>query len=885
MSENENSLSGELPVSERVNPASSGALNPRELSSGRVLVVDDEADMEPMFRQIFRNELKKQELHFTFVLNGEAALEVLEENSDYHLVLSDIYMPQMDGHHLLLEVTRRYPLLRVVMVTAYGDMENIRKAMNGGAFDFISKPIQIDDLKTTVIRTINHVRDLRELHQVRQEREQERQRVFAKLQRLDKMKDDFLASTSHELRTPLNGIIGIVESLLAKAAGPLSEELGGQLKLVLQSGRRLARLVDEILDFARIRGSAFQLARGGVSMREVANHVVQLCLPLARQKQLKIINTIADDFPMVYGDENRLHQVCFNLVDNAIKYSSHGRVEVQGEVNGDWATVKVSDMGPGMTRETLNSAFEAFQRADTSAASQVEGMGLGLSIARTLIEKHGGRLSVQSEVHKGSVFSFTLPLYKEGQNHSQRKAQLTANDFPDEGFAEDTGSWEVTRVESGPLELQPPGLVDESPEARVLRRILVVEDDPINLQVLVNQLKGYKIVPVTNGSAALDILFENPDHFDLVLLDVMMHPISGYEVCRRVRKQLSPHDLPILLLTAKDQVSDLVKGFEAGANDYITKPFSMEELLARVNTHIRLQDVTRELRSTRNSALAHARAVGKADFATSVIHNLGNILSNIKVSCSQASMKLAQSKLPGLYRAADLLEDNATSISQFLAEDPKGKMLPEYLIRLARLVKKENETLVREIESMQTKILMMEGTIESQLHYAKVSKKRINAHLRELTGESLAALSETIERNQIEVRKIFESEGPVRVHRAVLIQVLVNLLKNAVEAMSRSQQRELTVRVYKNGFGGVVCEITDTGEGITELEKLFHQGYSTKQGGHGFGLHFCRQAIENMGAKLEVESEGEGKGATFRLTFAEPAQVIDPGEVAGPSRQ
>jgi CheY-like chemotaxis protein len=247
----------------------------------KILVVDDESDLEILFRQMFRREIRKSEMSFAFVHNGQQALDKLALENDFDMVLSDIRMPQMDGLTLLAKLNKEYPTLKAVMVTAYGDMENIRRAMNGGAFDFISKPIQYHE--ATIEKTLNHVKELKELHRAREERIQAQARLVTELRKLDKMKDEFLANTSHELRTPLNGIIGIVESLLAEAA---SDKARANLELVLQSGKRLAHLVNEILDFAKLKNDGYSLRREPLRLDRTIRAVLQLSEPLAREKNL-----------------------------------------------------------------------------------------------------------------------------------------------------------------------------------------------------------------------------------------------------------------------------------------------------------------------------------------------------------------------------------------------------------------------------------------------------------------------------------------------------------------------------------------------------------------------------------------------------------------------
>lgn len=884
-----------------------------EVMPARILVVDDESDLEILFRQMFRREIRKKELSFVFVHNGRQALDRLEEDDAFDMVLSDIRMPQMDGLTLLSRLNKKYPILKAVMVTAYGDMENIRKAMNGGAFDFISKPIQYQDLKTTIQKTLAHVRELKELKRAREERERAQARLVAELRKLDQMKDEFLANTSHELRTPLNGIIGIVEALMGGTAGDMSDRAMQNLDLVLQSGRRLANLVNDILDFAKLKKENLVLNHEFLQLRPLVDMAFRIALPMASGKGIDLENNIAENLPRIYGDPDRIQQILVNLVGNAVKFTQEGGVKARAELEGDYLRVSIEDTGIGIPPDKQERIFEAFSQGGESSTRGFDGTGLGLSITRKLVHLHGGSLSVDSSEGVGSTFSFLLPLNQEAAKVKEpppRKVVSLDSD-PFEGVAQETKPTPAA-VEKQP-ELAP---VAETPAARapapqpvpepaasptapsgqpMLRQdqtdsegmrpamprgkpvrevdkkkdqyhIMVVDDNPINIQVLVNHLQDYRISTATSGQQALDQLMPDDADFDLVLLDVMMPGMNGYEVCRKLREAYNPNELPVLLLTAKNQTKDLITGLEAGANDYITKPFAMKELMARVRTHLQLADLTRELKEAQIIALEHARSAGKAEFATSVLHNVGNILSSIKVSCTQVTMKLDQSKISGFFMATKMLEDNLADIENFLTGDPKGKRLPRYFVELAEKLRQENELINRELENMRKRIFLMEETIETQQYYAKDGGDVGPVVLENLVDESLAVQSEVLRKHRIQLDKRIEYDGTVMAHQSVLIQILVNLIKNAIEAMQGADSRVLSIHLYSDEHE-VICRIADTGVGIEDLTRLFQHGFSTKADGHGFGLHYCLNAMEGMGGTLTAESEGKGQGAAFTLRF------------------
>ena len=407
---------------------------------------------------------------------------------------------------------------------------------------------------------------------------QSQERMVERLKKLDRLKDEFIANISHELRTPLNGIIGISESMLDGATGEISREQKYNLSLVISSGRRLFHLVNDLIDFSQLKHKEIQLHLKPVWMREIVEVVLKLSKPLVGQKDLKLINSVPEDAPPVMADEDRIQQILHNLISNAIKFTPAGKVEITAHVTRQHLEITVSDTGPGIHEAWHERIFESFEQADGSATREHGGSGLGLAITRQLVELHGGRIRVDSAPGRGSHFHFLLPLAEDIQPQEVRVPRIRL--FPSTGELEEVK--ELVR-QTRPLA--------ELPSEEAPFRILIVDDEPVNLQVLVNMLalQRYSVTKANSGKEALDAI-ENQT-FDLILLDVMMPKMSGYEVCEAVRKQYPANSLPIVFLTAKNQVADLVQGFETGANDYLTKPVAKNELLARIKTHIHLSKI------------------------------------------------------------------------------------------------------------------------------------------------------------------------------------------------------------------------------------------------------------------------------------------------------
>ncbi len=399
---------------------------------------------------------------------------------------------------------------------------------------------------------------------------QERQ-INEQLRRVDALKDQFLANTSHELRTPLQGIIGLSESLLDRENAPEKQE---DLSMIISSGKRLANLVNDILDFSKLNNFDIQLSQKAIGLHALTDIVLKNNAPLVKGKDLELVNAIPRDLPAAFADENRLQQILYNLVGNAIKFTETGQVTVNALEKEGQIQVSVQDTGIGIPADKQAVIFQEFEQGDGSISREFAGTGLGLSISKRLVELHQGQMWVESELGKGSTFFFSLPI-------STEQALNTA-------IINQTIKAKPAIISSQEIPPSQP-LINKANQGI---RILVVDDEPINQRVLKNHLdsKGFQLTQAMNGKAAMQAL-QSEGPFDLILLDVMMPRMSGYEVCQQIRAQYLASELPVIMVTAKDQLQDVVQGLSLGANDYLPKPFHKEELFARINTQLDLHRI------------------------------------------------------------------------------------------------------------------------------------------------------------------------------------------------------------------------------------------------------------------------------------------------------
>lgn len=396
---------------------------------------------------------------------------------------------------------------------------------------------------------------------------------------LDELKDEFLANTSHELRTPLNGIIGIAETLTDGSAGQLSDKVLKNLHIIISNGKKLALLINDILDFSKLKDNKnkFKYKMDKIDLKKSIENTAASFLPVAKEKKITIEIDIPNEYYIEY-DENKLQQILNNIIDNSVKFTEKGKVNISALKNNGYYEISISDTGIGIPEDKFETIFNLFEQGDGSAERKYGGTGLGLSITKKIVELSGGTIKVNSRLGEGSTFVFTLPISGNIQNIIDTEKDMAA-------VIEAAQHYSIQSKE----------ILYQSNDYEMIKglgNILIVDDEDINLHVLENLLtfRGYSVTKAVNGEDALELVAGDNKKFDLIILDTMLPGISGFEVTTKIRELYTLLELPILLFTAMTRVEDLKKGFRCGANDFITKPVEKETLYARVNTLIKLKN-------------------------------------------------------------------------------------------------------------------------------------------------------------------------------------------------------------------------------------------------------------------------------------------------------
>ncbi|SDK22677.1 two-component system, chemotaxis family, sensor kinase CheA [Paenibacillus sp. OK060] len=401
-------------------------------------------------------------------------------------------------------------------------------------------------------------------------------------------KSEFLANMSHELRTPLNSMLILSEILAENKHQHLNSEEQKYASVIHASGKDLLNLINDILDLSKVEAGEMEVDLDDVYLGSLPEAMNQYFLKTAEQKGIDFRIQLQSPLPeTIFSDEMRLHQILRNLLSNAFKFTNEGEVALtisrvslsNPEGNGaetDVIAFSVSDTGIGISENKLLQIFDAFKQADGATARKYGGTGLGLSISQSLANLLGGSISATSREGQGSVFTLFLPLRRE-EPEVMQNSRLFLNEVavtaPEINSASGMNSTKIEMLLT-PLE---ESLLNG-------RQVLVVDDDIRNVYALANALEQYdmKVITAQNGYECLEMLESGEANPDIILMDIMMPELDGYETTRQIRDRLNLKKLPIIALTAKAMKEDRDKCIAAGASDYISKPLNMKEVLSRM---------------------------------------------------------------------------------------------------------------------------------------------------------------------------------------------------------------------------------------------------------------------------------------------------------------
>jgi PAS domain S-box-containing protein len=411
---------------------------------------------------------------------------------------------------------------------------------SAGLFDHHNKPVGM----------VSITRDIT----LQKEAEAHLQRAKEAAEEANRAKSEFLANMSHELRTPLNAILGKTESLQELIFGCLTEKQKDALKTIQKSSYHLLSLINDILDLAKIEADKLEVYINKVNLNQVCQASIKMVRQRAYKKNIQIYTDIEDNYNYVYADERRLKQILVNLLSNAVKFTPEGGkvgLDVSFDEERNWVYFRVWDTGIGISEGDIKSLFKPFTQVDSGLTRAQSGTGLGLSLVKNLVKMHNGEVDVESSP-TGSTFTAKIPWkidYNEqtnGLNNTEDKAEKMTKKYD----------------------------------------ILLAEDNEDNIDTLRDYLeaKGLSVTVARNGIEVLEMLKEETP--DLILMDIHMPEMDGLEAIARIRENEATQDIPIFALTALAMQGDKEKAFDAGADDYISKPVSLKKLTQKIKDYL-----------------------------------------------------------------------------------------------------------------------------------------------------------------------------------------------------------------------------------------------------------------------------------------------------------
>ena len=523
------------------------------LNEARLLVVDDEESLRITTAAIFEQEGYIVDT----AASGDEALELLTK-ADYDLVLTDLHMEGGDGLSVLSQIRRHSPLTISIVLTGFASVESAIAALQEGAYDYLIKPCDIESMKHTIRRGVEHRRlmlaeqkaraDLQQLNldleQRIEERTAELTRLNAELAEANRAKDVFLATLSHELRTPLTPVVGWIKLL---RSGTLDDKSVSQaLDAIERNAWLQSRLIDDLLDTSRIATGKLHFEPKPTDLNVVVKAAVDTVRTSAASRNIELEMSLSPASLMVMGEPVRLQQIAWNIVSNAIKFTEPGgKVKVSTGVNGSQAYFEVVDTGVGIVPEFLPHVFDRFRQADGSTSRRHGGLGLGLAIADALTKMHGGKLEARSE-GEGRGSSFTL------------------------------------RLNLAPTESVAPEPVVEKIHSLQGLDVLIVEDSPDTLALLSTMFRreGADVIMAGSATEALQSAITKRPH--IIVSDIGMPEMDGYQLLEQLHMLPGLSDVPAIAISGYASEEDRQRALAVGYVALVPKPIDVEALFTLI---------------------------------------------------------------------------------------------------------------------------------------------------------------------------------------------------------------------------------------------------------------------------------------------------------------
>lgn len=644
-------------------------------------------------------------------------------------------------------------------------------------------------------------------------------------------------------RTPLYGMIGIAETLKARGNGNVTPSTMNQLNNLAENGKSMTRVVNELLNFSNQAVNQSSSVRDAVHLHELVDEVLSFCRPLIEKKPVQLYHIVPKTLPEVLIDKVLLQQTLFNLIEHSIHLTEKGEIVVSACTSASSLEISVTDTGAGISKQQIASLLEW----ESSQKLTKENQDMGLKIAKKLIELQQGKFTIESQENTGSTFSFVLPLELE-----ETSSQPSLREANKEMMAYQLAD----------------SLVKQQTDIQNLQ-ILVIDSDETNRLELVNQLTlaNYHVHGVGDGKTAVDLLSRTA--VDLLVVDGSLLDMTGDELCRLVRLEFTLTELPILMLSEKDEVEEKKAAFKAGANDYLLKPCDKEEFLLRVETLSNMRSLTQEIT---NLNYFLERNVKEQSIELEITNmNLSTVSDEIQeIEKSRNDMLSAISHELGT--PITLIHSYIQAVKESLIEENNPRyldMIHKKLLLLERLT--EDLVELSEFKSGQMTLRIKEHELREWIEHLKVSMASDVMQ----SDRAFEFLGVT---NHVNHQQVMVSIDQDRID-----QVVANILWNSVKHTS-TEDGKITLAIEiqdgqsdhtllnETAGGNLLIRIADNGSGIKkeDLPHIFERFYKTNTSesykGSGLGLAITKEIVLAHNGKIWAEST-EGHGSVFVIVL------------------
>ena len=682
--------------------------------------------------------------------------------------------------------------------------------------------------------------------------EAERKRAEA-LAEIDRAKTAFFNNVSHEFRTPLTLMLGPLQDLLARSQTHLTPTAKEQIELANRNGARLLRLVNTLLDFSRIEAGRVQGVYQATDLAGFTAELASVFRSAIEKAGLRLLVDCPSLGEPVYVDRDMWEKIVLNLISNAFKFTFEGEIAVSIHRVGNFAELRVQDTGVGIPPEAIPRLFERFHRVPDTRSRTHEGTGIGLALVQELVKLHAGFIRVESTFEKGSTFVVSIPF---GQNHLASSQlggarSLTSTAVGAKPFVEEALRWlpdssndddEILSHELLPVPCPPTSDAGSRP------RILIADDNSDMRQYLARLLaEHYEIETVPDGQAAIEAARERLPN--LVLSDVMMPVLDGFQLLQAIREDERTRRIPVVLLSARAGEESRVEGMHAGADDYLIKPFSARELLARISARLEI-----------------ARLQGEGE------QQYRELAESLEIQVHARTEQLEQ-RTAELVRQSEDIRNLSAQLLQIQDEerrhiarelhDSAGQTLTVLGINLAQLaeqVKTKAPDLAPQAETSQGLVQQLQQEIRTAsylLHPPLLDENGLASAL----GWYTQGLTERTGLNiELNVPKDFG-----RIQKDIEL-VVFRLVQECLTNIHRhSGSKTATIRLTREA-DTIVLEVRDGGRGISP-EKLAQ----LQSGGSGVGIRGMRERIAQFSGTMSIESNSEGTRICVAIPIAKTA--------------